>query len=52
MNIKQLFRVILCAVGWHEFTWKLRRNGVINLSSNPPDDAKCKHCGIRFGKDP
>jgi hypothetical protein len=40
----------LCFIGWHEWRWKLPKGEPLDLNSNPPQYAKCDHCGITFGK--
>ncbi len=52
LRLRHLPRLLLCTIGWHEYTWKLRRHGVIVLRSDPPPDARCRHCNIRFRKEP
>ena len=39
---------ILCFLGWHTWTWVLTDNPVI--FNCPPDNSKCKNCGITFSK--
>ena len=42
---------IRCMIGWHNWTWKLREDhGIIKLNAPPPDHAKCKRCGIKYGR--
>lgn len=45
---------ILCFIGWHNWTWKLKYAGnsrPIILNAPPPDDAKCSQCGKKYGKE-
>lgn len=43
-----MLQKLLCFIGWHEFSWLLPEDGVINLSGPPPDHATCLHCGVRY----
>lgn len=38
----------LCWIGWHEWIWKLPDMGTIPVFSSPPNNAKCKHCGVVY----
>lgn len=44
-----MIRTLLCFFGWHEWHWKLGREG-IPLHGNPPNHAKCKYCNISYGR--
>lgn len=43
-----MFRKLLCKIGWHTWTWKKLEGDIIFLGGDPPDRAKCCHCGIKF----
>ncbi len=47
----EMIRKILCAIGWHKWAWLLSEVGYIDLDGPPPDCAKCKYCGVRYGED-
>ena len=45
------FKRLLCFIGWHTWTWKLPKDGILYLNAEPPVHAKCRHCGKRYGKE-
>ena len=37
-----------CMIGWHTWEWSVLKSGWGDGFGNPPDDAECIHCGIRY----
>ena len=47
-----LFRLkkkILCFLGWHGWVWSVGKHGW-GVNGNPPNEALCEHCGIKYKK--
>ena len=49
-TLNRLVGNLLCRVGWHCWTWKLKSGDAVVLDASPPDHATCERCGVRFKK--